>query len=78
MFISRVVLVIRTGSTIDEPLALGPEVGLHGGAPLLPVGTSEDGNHLVESAGHGARNSVGSQHSQQVNATLNNQGKKYT
>jgi len=38
---------------VNEPLALCPEVGLHGGMPLLPVGASEEGNHLVESTGHG-------------------------
>jgi len=52
-----VVLVIMTvswlGSRINEPLALCPKVGLHRGVPLLPVGASEHGDHLVESAGHG-------------------------
>ena len=40
------------GSAKNEPLALSPEVGLHGGVPLLPVGASEDGDHFVESTGH--------------------------
>jgi len=52
-----VVLVIVTvsgpSSQIDKPLALCPKVGLHRGVPLLPVGASEHGDHLVESAGHG-------------------------
>ena len=61
MFIPGIMVLVRTGGAIDEPLALGPEVGLHGGAPLLPVGASEDQDHLVESAGHGDRISVGSQ-----------------
>src|SRR5437899_2594045 len=42
----------RLLSAIDEPLALGPEVGLHRGMPLLPVGASENRDHLVKSAGH--------------------------
>ena len=29
-----------------------PKVDLHGGIPLLPVGASEDRDHLVESTGH--------------------------
>jgi len=52
-----VVSVIMTigglSSRVDKPLALCPKVGLHRGVPLLPVGASEHGDHLVESAGHG-------------------------
>ena len=48
-------LVGRLSGTVNKPLALGPEVGLHDGVPLLPVGSSEDQDHLVESAGHGDR-----------------------
>jgi len=46
------VVICIVGGTyirVNRPLALGPKVGLHGGMPLLPVGTSEEGNHLVES-----------------------------
>ena len=55
MFVPGIMVLIGMGSAIDKPLAFGPEVGLHGSAPLLPVGTSEDGNHLVKSTGHGDR-----------------------
>ena len=55
MLIPGVGLISGTGSTEDEPLALGPKVGLHGGVPLLPVGASENGDHFVESAGHGSK-----------------------
>ena len=49
-----VIMVIgRLSGQVNEPLPLGPEVGLHGSVPLLPVGASEEGNHFVESAGHG-------------------------
>jgi len=51
--VTVVVTVGRLSSRIDEPLALCPKVGLHRGVPLLPVGASEHGDHLVESAGHG-------------------------
>ena len=43
----------RTSFLIDGPLAIGPKVSLHGDMPLVPVGTSEDRDHLVEGAGHG-------------------------
>ena len=52
MFIPAFCLISGTGSTEYEPLALGPEVGLHGSVPLLPVGASENQDHLVESTGH--------------------------
>ena len=55
MLVPGVMLLIRMGSAIDKPLALGPKVGLHGSAPLLPVQASEDRNHLVKSAGHSDR-----------------------
>jgi len=42
--------------------------------PLLPVGTSEEGNHFVESTGHG--DILLGQQSQQVNATMDRQEKK--
>ena len=77
MFIPVIVVLVRTGGTIDKPLALGPEAGLHGSAPLLPVGASEYRDHLVKSAGHGEY-SVGSQWSQQVNATSDKQEERYT
>jgi len=48
-----IVTVDRLSSRVNEPLALCPKVGLHRGVPLLPVGASEHGDHLVESAGHG-------------------------
>jgi len=48
-----IVTVGRLGSRINKPLALCLKVGLHRGVPLLPVGASEHGDHLVESAGHG-------------------------
>jgi len=51
--VSVIVTVGGLGSRINEPLALCPKVGLHRGVPLLPVGASEHGDHLVESAGHG-------------------------
>jgi len=51
--VTVVVTVSGLSSRIDKPLALCPKVGLHGGVPLLPVGASEHGDHLVESAGHG-------------------------
>ena len=68
MLIPGVRFISWASSTEDEPLALGPEVGLHGGMPLLPVGASENQDHLVESAGH-SEIPVVSQQSQQVNAT---------
>ena len=37
MFIPQVMLIGRLGGTVNKSLALGPEVGLHGGMPLLPV-----------------------------------------
>jgi len=61
-------------SQINEPLALCPKVGLHRGVPLLPVGASEHGDHLVESAGHGEF--CYGQRSQQVNATTDRKEKK--
>jgi len=63
------------GCQINKSLALCPKVGLHSSVPLLPVGASEHGNHLVKSAGHGDI-SVGSQWSQQVNVTMDKQEKK--
>ena len=51
--VSVIVTIDRLSSCIDKPLALCPKVGLHRGVPLLPVGASEHGDHLVESAGHG-------------------------
>ena len=54
VLVPGVMLLIGTSGAIDKPLALGPEVGLHGGVPLLPVGASEDWDHLVKSAGHGS------------------------
>ena len=55
VLVPGVELISRTRSTENEPLALGPKVGLHGGMPLLPVGASEDRDHLVKSAGHGSK-----------------------
>ena len=55
VLIPGVELISGTRSTENEPLALGPEVGLHGSMPLLPVGASGDGDHFVESAGHGSK-----------------------
>ena len=55
VFIPRVMFVSGLSGGVNEPLALHPEVGLHGGMPLLPVRTSEDRDHLVKSAGHGDR-----------------------
>ena len=78
VLVPQFMLIGRLGGTINKPLALGPEIGLHGGVPLLPVETGEDRDHLVESAGHGAKDSVGSQRSQQVNATLDKQEEEYT
>ena len=52
VLVPAVCFISGVGSTMDEPLALGPKIGLHGGVPLLPVGTSEDWDHLVKSAGH--------------------------
>jgi len=72
--VSVVVTVSRLSSRIDKPLALCPKVGLHRGVPLLPVGASEHGDHLVESAGHGEF--CYGQRSQQVNATMDRQEKK--
>ena len=37
-----VCLISGSSGTVDEPLALGPEVGLHGSVPLLPVGTYQN------------------------------------
>jgi len=51
--VTVIVTVGRLSSRIDKPLALCLKVGLHRGVPLLPVGASEHGDHLVESAGHG-------------------------
>jgi len=73
--LSVIMTVSRLGRHVDIPLALCPKVGLHGSVPLLPVGASEHGNHLVNSAGHGDI-SVGSQRSQQVNTTTDKQEKK--
>ena len=56
----------RVRGTVDKPLALGPEVGLHGSMPLLPVGASEKGHHLVKSTGHSNNSCCESQWSQQV------------
>ena len=55
VLIPGVEFISGTRGTKDEPLALGPKVGLHGSMPLLPVGASEDGNHLIESTGHGSK-----------------------
>ena len=55
VLVPGVKLVSQIRGTKNKPLALGPKVGLHGGMPLLPVGASEDGDHFVESAGHGSR-----------------------
>ena len=52
VLISGIVVICRLQGAIDEPLALGLEIGLHGGMPLLPVGASEYRDHLVESTGH--------------------------
>ena len=52
VLISSIVLLIRAHSAINKPLALGPEVGLHGSVSLLPVGAGEDQDHLVKSTGH--------------------------
>ena len=52
MLIPGIMVFIRARSTEDEPLTLGPEVGLHGSVPQLPVRTGEDQDHLVKSAGH--------------------------
>jgi len=51
--VTVIVAVSGLSSRIDKPLALCPKVGLHRGVPLLPVGASEYGDHLVKSAGHG-------------------------
>ena len=59
----------RVSLLINGPLAIGSEICLHGDMPLVPVGASEDGNHLVEGAGHGVICCV---QSQQKNATLIN------
>ena len=53
IFIPGVKLISGARGTEDEPLALGPKVGLHGSMPLLPVGASENWDHLVKSTGHG-------------------------
>ena len=37
VLVPQVMLVSGLSSDVDEPLALGPKVGLHGGVPLLPV-----------------------------------------
>ena len=55
VLIPGVKLISGTRGTENEPLVLGPKVGLHGGMPLLPVGASEDGDHLVKSTGHGSK-----------------------
>jgi len=69
-----IVAIGGLSSRIDKPLALCPKVGLHRGVPLLPVGASEHGDHLVKSAGHGEF--CYGQRSQQVNATTDRQEKK--
>jgi len=69
-----VVAVSGLSGRVNEPLALGPEIGLHRSVPLLPVGTSENGNHFVKSTGHG--DILLGQQSQQVNATADRQEKK--
>ena len=56
----------RTSLRINRPLAVGSKVSLHGNMPLMPVGTSEDRDHLVEGAGHGV---ICCQQSQQMNTT---------
>ena len=43
----------RASLLINGPLAVGSEIRLHGDMPLVPVGASEDRDHLVEGAGHG-------------------------
>ena len=55
VLIPGVILISRMRGTEDKLLTLGPEVGLHGGMPLLPVGASEDGDHFVKSTGHGSK-----------------------
>ena len=57
----------RASLLINGPLAVGSKIRLHGDMPLVPVGTSEDGDHLVEGAGHGV---ICCEQSQQKNATL--------
>ena len=57
----------RASLLINGPLAVGSEIRLHGDMPLVPVGASEDGDHLVEGAGHGV---ICCEQSQQKNATL--------
>ena len=52
MFVPALCFISGTGSTKNKSLALGPKVGLHGSMPLLPVGASENWDHLVKSAGH--------------------------
>jgi len=51
--VTVIVAVSGLSSQVNKPLALCPKVGLHRCVPLLPVGASEHGDHLVESAGHG-------------------------
>ena len=51
--LSVIMVISGLSGRVNEPLALGLKVGLHGGMPLLSVGASEEGNHLVKSAGHG-------------------------
>ena len=57
----------RASLLINGPWAVGSKIRLHGDMPLVPVGASEDGDHLVEGAGHGVICCV---QSQQENATL--------
>ena len=60
-------VVGRTSLLINGPLAVGSEIRLHGNMPLVPVGAGEDGDHLVEGAGHGV---ICCEQSQQRDATL--------
>ena len=55
ILISGVIFISGARGTKNEPLALGPKIGLHCGMPLLPVGASEDRDHLVKSTGHGSK-----------------------
>ena len=50
--LSVVVAIGGLSTQVNKLLALCPKVGLHGSMPLLPVGASEKGNHLVKSARH--------------------------
>ena len=70
ILVPGVIFISRVRGTENEPLALGPEIGLHGSVPLLPVGASEKGGHLVKSAGHSDNSCCESQQSQQVDVTM--------